>query len=74
MGFELFFQDSERATDVLYGERMSIYQRFEGLQGAMLYSKVISVYADNTMKKLKYFNRDGEKLLFRHPLNNRRQD
>ena len=60
----------------LYGESVSVSARFGGLEGSLLYKKIIAAYgaSSGSGTRLAFFSAAGDRLLYRHPLNARRQD
>ena len=65
---------SMQAADLLYSEDVQDRkQRFPGLEGSLLADAVFRAYAQPTMIHVPLFSAAGERLLFRHPLNNRSQ-
>ena len=61
------------AYDVLYGPCASIDQRFPDLTGSLRYDAVEKAYSDTKNFTFRLFSTDGQPLLRRHPINNRRQ-
>ena len=62
--------------DRLWGERVSIHERFPGMKGRVLWDMVVRVYAIEHGKTLHFYKVvDGKRirLLYRHPRNNRMQ-
>ena len=55
--------------DEFLKDMLSVRQRYAGLEGLLLYEKVIEHWSLPGTAKLNFFDTGGRKLLFRHPIN-----